>query len=105
MELQVPSNRWRPIGAMVIVLILCLDTKIELRKQWEELESMRVREMREWLRNVKVIKRESGDKRADTLSWMNLAMRCRSMQPSAWIAFSRGLQTIFLSLQSLTWTL
>jgi hypothetical protein len=105
MELQVPSNRRRPIGAMVIVLILCLDTKIELRKQWEEPESMRVHEVREWVGNVKVIKRELGDKRADALSRTNLAMRCRSMQPSAWIAFSRGSQTIFLSPQSPTWTL
>ena len=81
--LQVPSNRRRPIGATKIVGILLLVTKAESIKQFEEPESIRVRVERECLEMDRVVKRESGSERADTLSRTNVATQKRSMQPSA----------------------
>ena len=86
--LQVPSNRQRPVGATKIVGILLLVTKAESIKQSEEPESIRVRVERECLEMDRVVKRESGSERVDTLSRMNVATQKRSMQPSACVAFS-----------------
>ena len=41
-ELQVPSNKGRPIGSTEVVKRLLSETKVELMKQWEEPESIRV---------------------------------------------------------------
>ena len=86
--LQVPSNRRRPIGATEIVGILLLVTKAESIKQSEEPESIRVWVERDCSEMDRVVKRESGLERADTLSQMNVATQKRSMQPSACVAFS-----------------
>ena len=86
--LQVPSNRRRPIRPTEIVGILLLVTKAESIKQSEEPESIRVRVERDCLEMDRVVKRESGLERVDTLSRTNVAMQKRSMQPSACVAFS-----------------
>ena len=58
--LQVPSNRWRPIGATKIVGILLLVTKAVSIKQSEEPESIKVWVERECLEMDRVVKRKSG---------------------------------------------
>jgi hypothetical protein len=82
MELQVPSNKWSPIGVIDFVLILFLDTKSESKKESEEPESRRVGRDNDF-RMVRQIVKESGSKRADMLSQTNFATWSRSMQPSA----------------------
>jgi hypothetical protein len=42
MELQVPSNKWSPIGEIDVIVILILDTKSEFRKELEDPELRRV---------------------------------------------------------------
>jgi hypothetical protein len=79
-ELQVPSNRRSPIGRIVVVVIWCLDTNDESRKQWDEPESIRVCIARD-LRVARDMKRESGSERADALSRTNFATRRRSTRP------------------------
>ena len=86
--LQVPSNRRRPIGATKIVGISLIVTKVKSIKQSEEPESIRVQVGRECSEMDRVVKRELGSERADTLSRTNVAMQKRSMQPSACVAFS-----------------
>jgi hypothetical protein len=81
-ELGVPSNKQSLIGGIVVIVILCLDTNDESKKQWDEPESIRVCIDREF-GIVRDIKRESGLERADALSQMNFATRSRSTQPSA----------------------
>jgi hypothetical protein len=95
MELQVPSNKRSPIGVIDFVLILILDTKSESKKESEELESRRVGRDNDF-RMVRQMVKESGSKRADTLSRTNFVTRSRSMQPSAHEAVPWGLRTIFL---------
>jgi hypothetical protein len=95
MELQVPSNKWSPIGVIDFILILILDTKSESKKESEELESRRVGSDNDF-RMVRQMVKESGSKRADALSQTNFTTRSTSMQPSAREAVSWGLQTIFL---------
>jgi hypothetical protein len=70
MELQVPSNKWSLIGVIDFVLILILDTKSESKKESEEPESRRVGRNNDF-RMVRQMVKESGSKRADTLSWTN----------------------------------
>jgi hypothetical protein len=101
MELQVPSNKWSPIGVIDFILILILDTKSESKKESEEPESRRVGRDSDF-RMVRQMVKESGSKRADTLSWMNFATRSRSTQPSACEAVPWGLQTIFLKPRTLS---
>jgi hypothetical protein len=99
MELQVPSNKQSPIGVMDFVLILILDTKSESKKESEEPESRRVGRDNDF-RMVRQMVKESGSKRADTLSRTNFVTQSRSMQPSAHEAIPWGLQTIFLKLRT-----
>ena len=47
MELQVPSNRWSPMGGTTVVGMLWWSTKCLSMKQCEEPESMRVQTGRE----------------------------------------------------------
>jgi hypothetical protein len=96
MELQVPSNKRSLIGVIDFVLMLFLDTKSESKKESEELESRRVGRDNDF-RMVRQMVKESGSKRADTLSWTK---RSRSTQPSAHGAVPWGLQTIFLKPQT-----
>jgi hypothetical protein len=99
MELQVPSNKWSPIRVIDFVLILILDTKSESKKESEEPESRRVGRDNDF-RMVRQMVKESGSKRADTLSQMNFVTWSRSTQPSAHEAVPWGLQTIFLKPQT-----
>jgi hypothetical protein len=101
MELQVPSNKRSPIRVIDFVLILFLDTKSESKKESEEPESRRVGRDNDF-RMVRQMVKESGSKRVDVLSQMNLVTRSRSMQPSAREAVPWGLWTIFLKLQTLS---
>jgi hypothetical protein len=100
MELQVLLNKWSLIGVIDFVLILILDTKSESKKESEELESRRVGRDNDF-RMVRQMVKESGSKRADTLSQTNFATWSRSTQSSAREAVPWGLWTIFLKL----WTL
>jgi hypothetical protein len=67
MELQVPSNKQSPIRVIDFVLILILNTKSESKKESEEPESRRVGRDNDF-RMVRQMVKESGSKRADTLS-------------------------------------
>jgi len=71
-ELQVPSNRQRPIGGIEVVINLCFDTKVGSIKQWEDPESISVL-MTMSVEIVRVMKRESGSERAAALSQTNFA--------------------------------
>jgi hypothetical protein len=71
MELQVPSNKRSLIRVIDFILILILDTKSESKKESEEPESRRVGRDNDF-RMVRQMVKESGSKRADTLSQMNL---------------------------------
>jgi hypothetical protein len=95
MELQVPSNKWSPIGVIDFVLFLFLDTKSESKKESEEPELRRVGRDNDF-RMVRQMVKESGSKRADALSQTNFATWSRSTQPSACEAVPWGLWTIFL---------
>jgi hypothetical protein len=99
MELQVPLNKRSPIGVIDFVLILILDTKSESKKESEEPELRRVGRDNDF-RMVRQIVKESGSKRADTLSRTNFATWSRSKQPSARKAVLWGLWTIFLKPQT-----
>jgi hypothetical protein len=99
MELQDPSNKQSPIGVIDFVLILILDTKSESKNESEEPELRRVGRDNDF-RMVRQMVKESGSKRADTLSQTNFATRSRSTQPSAHEAVPWGLQTIFLKLRT-----
>jgi hypothetical protein len=80
MELQVPSNKWSLIRVIDFILFLFLDTKSESKKESEEPELSRVGRDNNF-RMVRQMVKESGSKRADTLSWTNFATWSRSMQP------------------------
>jgi hypothetical protein len=68
--------------------ILCSAANVELIKQWEGPESIRVRVSRErMVINESVMIRELGSERAAALSWTNLATQVRSMQSSVCVAY------------------
>jgi hypothetical protein len=93
-----------PTISTEVVKMLLSETNVESKKQWEDPELISVQVEREYIGRYKVTKRELGLERADTLNQMKLAMWVRSMQSSDCIAFPCGSQTIFLNLQSWSWT-